>query len=53
MTAHEVTHAVLPELPHAEDGLTHSELDRDALLDGEARIDEAVAKAFRAALVKE
>ncbi|HSF14548.1 MAG TPA: hypothetical protein VLK65_03240 [Vicinamibacteria bacterium] len=53
VTAHEVMHAVLPELPHAEDGLTHSELDRDALLDGEARIDEAVAKAFQAALVKE
>ena len=53
VAAHEVIHAVLPELPHAEDGLTRFELDRDASLDGKPRIDETVAKAFRAALVQE
>ena len=48
--AHEVIHAVLPELPHTDEGLMHFKLDRESLLAGDAHVDEKVAEAFREAL---
>lgn len=49
--AHEIVHAVVPSMPHARDGLTRLELDRDQLLHPNGIIHPDVANRFRRELI--
>jgi len=48
--AHEIVHAVAPDLPHTAHGLMAGKLGRADLLQGSAALAPAEQRAFRAAL---
>jgi hypothetical protein len=53
VAAHEIVHAIAPDVPHAAHGLMRHSLDRSFLVGSRATIDPRCAAAFRARLADE
>ncbi len=51
VVAHELIHSIVPEQPHAPDGLMHQSLGRAFLRAKQVRVDGRCARAFRSRLV--